>query len=100
MVLNVKTAAVIGNGSKVHSFKSHVDADAAQLVFFRVKAAHSRKRRQKRQRILAAGNADGYFVAVLYHFIVFACAANVAEYSFCIAHFANSSSSRSFGDSK
>ena len=93
MIFHSELFAISGDSRKIHSLKSH--AYPAQFVLLRIKAPHFGKRGKQGQRVLSAGNSDGYFVAFGYHFIVLARTAGIAENSFGVAHRLNRNASSS-----
>ena len=84
-VRHAETAAVFLHRAEIHARQPHVDGNGRQLVGPRIVFPQRRQQRQKRQRILAAGNADGDLIVGLYHAVVVNAAPHQTHHSLHLA---------------
>ena len=80
-ILNVELPAKLLNGAvvAVDPAEPRVKGDSHKLKMLGVKFAEHRHARKQADGILAAGNADGYPVALAYHIILLASRAHIAQ---------------------
>ena len=69
-ILHAKRAAKLPHGCKIHTRRAAVDRQRGHLKALGVKGFEPRERGKRQERILPAGDADGYGLPLLYHVIV------------------------------
>ena len=79
-VLDAERVAERLYGRKIHLVVAHFEGNRHDLELFRIEPAQLRQRHEKRERVLAARNADRYPVAGLYHMVMVHRAADIREH--------------------